>query len=51
MVDYKTFRRLNPGYEVGYTPPGKSTSIYMMKDWDIALLRGFGLLAKKKALY
>lgn len=49
-VDYKVFLRLNPGYEIGYTPPGESTSIYLMKDWDIVLLRGFGLLAKKNAL-
>ena len=49
-VDYRVFSRLNPGYEVGYTPPGESTMIYLMKDWNIVLLQGFGLLAKKNSL-
>jgi len=49
QVDYKVFLRLNPGYEIGFTSPGESAVIYLMRDWDINLLRGFGLLAKKKA--
>jgi membrane-bound lytic murein transglycosylase D len=49
-VDYKLFRRLNPGYDIGYTPPGRSSVIYLMKDWNLSLLEGFGLLAKKNAL-
>lgn len=48
-VDYKAFKRLNPGYKLGYTPPNEVTMIYLMQDWDISLLRGFGFLAKKKA--
>ena len=42
-VKYRTFKRLNPGYEIGYTPPGESASIYLMKDWDVEMLDGFGL--------
>jgi len=49
-VDYKTFRRINPGFELGYTPPGEETVIYLMDHWDDSLLAGFGLLAKKKPL-
>lgn len=48
-VDYKVFKRLNPGYKLGYTPPNEVTMIYLMQDWDISLLRGFGFLTKKKA--
>ena len=46
QVDYKVFMRLNPGYEIGFTSPGESAVIYLMRDWDINLLRGFGLLNK-----
>jgi len=45
-VDYDVFKRLNPGYKLGYTPPNEVTKIYLMRDWDISLLRGFGFLAK-----
>ena len=48
-VSYKEFSRLNPGFDIGHTPPGESTTIYLMKDWDISVLRGFGYLAKKNA--
>lgn len=49
-VDYDDFERINPGYQIGYTHPKKSANIYLMKDWDISLLKGFGLLAKKNQL-
>ena len=49
-VDYKVFKRINPGFELGYTPPGEETVIYLMDHWDTAMLKGFNLLAKKKAL-
>lgn len=48
QVDYRLFFRLNPGFEVGITPPDRETVIYLMKDWDVAMLNGFGLLAQKK---
>lgn len=41
-VDWRDFERLNPGYEIGYTPPGESAMIYLMRDWNVAMLRGFG---------
>jgi membrane-bound lytic murein transglycosylase D len=43
-VDYDDFRRLNPGYEIGYTPPGESAMIYLREDWNVAMLRGFGVV-------
>ena len=49
-VKYKSFKKINPGYEIGYTQPGESASIYLMKDWDVEMLDGFGLLAKKNPL-
>lgn len=49
-VDYKEFARINPGYIIGYTPPGESTRIYLKEDWDVSLLKWFGLLAKKDSL-
>ncbi len=49
-VDYKDFLRINPGYELGYTPPGEETVIYLMDEWDDTMLRAFGLLAQKKPL-
>ena len=48
-ISYRDFSRLNPGFDIGYTPPGESTTIYLMKNWDIMILRGFGFLAKKNA--
>ena len=48
-ISYRDFSRLNPGFDIGYTPPGESTTIYLMKNWDIMILRGFGFLAKKSA--
>lgn len=47
-VDYKVFKRINPGYELGYTPPGEKTVIYLMDDWDDTMLYAFGLLSQKK---
>ncbi len=47
-VDYREFKQLNPGFEVGYTPPGKETEIYLKRDWNIAFLRGFGYLEEKR---
>lgn len=49
-VDYRDFMRINPGYELGYTDPQEEAIIYLMNDWDDSMLRGFGLLAKKKPL-
>ena len=49
-VEWKIFKRINPGFELGYTPPGEETVIYLMDHWDTAMLKGFNLLAKKKAL-
>ena len=48
-VEYDDFIMINPGFDINHTPPGISSTIYIMKDWNISLLRGFGLL-KKSAL-
>jgi membrane-bound lytic murein transglycosylase D len=48
-VKYREFSRLNPGFEIGHTPPGESTTIYLKRNWDIVILKGFDLLAKKNA--
>ena len=41
-VPWNDFERLNPGYEIGYTPPGESAMIYLKREWNVAMLRGFG---------
>ncbi len=48
-VKYREFSRLNPGFKIGHTPPGESTTIYLKRNWDIVILKGFGFLAKKNA--
>ena len=48
-VDQGYFLRINPGYELGFTPPGEQAIIYLRNEWDDSVLRAFGLV-KKKAL-
>lgn len=49
QVGYDEFESINPGYEIGYTPPGIETKIYLKKDWGIEFLEVFGYLSKKNA--
>jgi membrane-bound lytic murein transglycosylase D len=49
QVGYDEFESINPGYEIGYTPPGIESKIYLKKDWGIEFLEVFGYVAKKNA--
>lgn len=47
MIDYEEFKTINPGFDVGYTPPDEETEIYLKSDWNVKLLERFGFLTEK----
>ncbi|MCP4756087.1 MAG: hypothetical protein GY866_34935, partial [Proteobacteria bacterium] len=45
LVNYRDFKLLNPGYEIDYTPPGRESTLYLKKDWNVGMICSFGLCA------
>lgn len=43
-VKYKEFRKLNPGFKVGYTSPNYRITLFLKKKWNYQMLVNFGFL-------